>query len=57
MIDSNDDSIEPASARSSADEDTLEDGWFADRRSGSLPPQRITSVPPMGEDDVDAWLR
>jgi hypothetical protein len=37
--------------------DPLEEEWFAERRSGSLPPPRSPSVPPMGDDDVDPWLR
>lgn len=44
----------------------LESGWFAarrsgsfppPRRSGSFPPPRTSSVPPMGDDEVDAWLK
>ena len=58
MIDSKN-STELELAPSAAHEyaDPLEDEWFADRRSGSLPPPRITSVPPIGDDDVDIWLR
>jgi hypothetical protein len=37
----------------------LDEDWFADRRSGSLSPPRTrtSSVAPMGDDDVDPWLR
>ena len=38
-------------------EETFEKGWFADRRSGSLPPPRPSQVPPIGDDEVDRWLR
>jgi hypothetical protein len=38
-------------------QDALEEEWFAERRSGSIPPPRTSSVPPMGDDDVDPWLR
>jgi hypothetical protein len=39
------------------DDDRFEESWFADRRSGSIPPPRTSSVPPMGDEDVDPWLR
>jgi hypothetical protein len=38
-------------------EESFREGWFADRRSGSLPPPRPSQVPPMGDDEVDRWLR
>jgi hypothetical protein len=38
-------------------EETFDRGWFADRRSGSLPPPRPSQVPPIGDDEVDRWLR
>ena len=38
-------------------EETFQEGWFADQHSESLPPPRMSSVPPMGDDDVDPWLR
>jgi hypothetical protein len=36
----------------------LDAPWFTERRSmpSSIPPRR-SSVPPMGDDEVDAWLR
>jgi hypothetical protein len=38
-------------------QETLEDQWFAERPSrSSLFPQRST-VPPMGDEEVDLWLR
>jgi hypothetical protein len=37
--------------------ETFDGGWFADRRSGSLPPPRTSQVPPIGDDEVDRWLR
>jgi hypothetical protein len=39
-------------------EEALEERWFAQRYSRpSLPPQRRSSVPPMGDEEVDPWLR
>jgi hypothetical protein len=38
-------------------EETFEEEWFADRRSGSVPPPRPSQVPPMGDDEVDPWLQ
>ena len=35
----------------------LDAQWFTERRStASLPPPRPSSVPPMGDEDVDPWL-
>jgi hypothetical protein len=39
-------------------EEALEDAWFAERRRGiSSPPPRRASVAPIGDDEVDPWLR
>lgn len=39
-------------------EEAYEESWFAERRStSSFPPPRRSSVPPMGDSDVDRWLR
>lgn len=39
-------------------QEALEDRWFAERTStSSLFPARRSSVPPMGDDEVDPWLR
>ena len=47
-------------------EDALEERWFAEsyskpsllpQRRSSVPSPRRSSVPPMGDDEVDPWLR
>ena len=39
-------------------QEALEDRWFAERASRtSLFPTRRSSVPPIGDDEVDPWLR
>jgi hypothetical protein len=39
-------------------QETLEDRWFAERPSrSSLFPQRRSTLPPMGDDEVDLWVR
>jgi hypothetical protein len=37
--------------------DELQAQWFSERRFSSIPPERRSSVPPMGDDEVDRWLR
>ncbi len=38
--------------------ESLESGWFVDPASSVRQPvARAKSVPPTGDDDVDAWLR
>ncbi len=43
-------------AQHGSDEHFDED-WFTDRRSGSVPPSHFKSVPPIGDADVDQWLK
>jgi hypothetical protein len=44
--------------RDIVERESLETGWFVDPASGVRPAvARAKSVPPTGDDDVDAWLR
>lgn len=33
------------------------DAWFAERRSSAPPPRQSVPPLPMGDDEVDGWLR
>lgn len=40
------------------DREEMFERWFAERRTSSMPPPRQSVPPiPMGDDDVDRWLR
>jgi hypothetical protein len=53
------DAIEIELVEAAPNGETLEEVWFAEQRSSvsSLPPSRRSSVPPIGDADVDPWLR
>jgi hypothetical protein len=57
MISSGKRNIDLSSIELHETEETFQEGWFVDRRSASVPPPRISQVPPMGDDEVDRWLR